>query len=455
MKCFLVGANVATSPYPVYPLGMAMIANALIKDGHSVIQFDFMQNNSSYENLTKHIKNEIPDVVGISMRNIDNVNYLNEEKYTDVVKSIVSHIKSICNAIVVLGGTAFSILPEKLLEEIGADYGIVGEGEELMVELVNNLQKNHKPSKKVFKADSQLNSSRIPRAYYDKKIMNYYLENGSVANIQTKRGCIHKCTYCSYPYLEGNRFRSRDIKDIIKDIEFLKKECQAKMLFFTDSVFNDENGFYIELLEEMVKKQISFPWTAFIKPEKFSKSIMDLMIKSGVAGVELGSDGASDEALIGLGKSFRFKDIIECNNCFTERNIPTANFFMFGGPRETEETVIQGTKNIINLKDTVSFIFQGIRILPNTKLYEIAINRGIIKKNDDLLNPVYYIEPGLDRDKLEKTLKEQFKPYRHCVFPPDALDNSVKFLQKLGHKGLMWDLLIRDRKRKKRLNKQA
>ncbi|MCK5311849.1 MAG: cobalamin-dependent protein, partial [Desulfobacteraceae bacterium] len=110
MKSFLVGANVATSPYPVYPLGMSMIANALIKAGHQVSQFDFMQNNSSYENLTVNIEKEHPEVVGISMRNIDNVNLLNEEKYTDVVKSIVSHIKSISNAIVVLGGTAFSIL---------------------------------------------------------------------------------------------------------------------------------------------------------------------------------------------------------------------------------------------------------------------------------------------------------------------------------------------------------
>jgi lipid biosynthesis B12-binding/radical SAM protein len=450
MKCFLIDANVTTSPYPVYPLGMSMVANALIKAGHEVFQFDFLQNNCSYEKLSVLIKKEEPMIIGISMRNIDNVNSLHEEKYIGVVKSIVSHIKSISNSPVALGGTAFSILPEKLLEEIGADFGIVGEGEELMVDLANKIQNKQKPLNKIFKAESQLISTQIPRAYYDKEIMNYYLQNGSIANIQTKRGCIHKCTYCSYPYLEGDCFRSRDIKEIMDDIKFLTKECKAKMLFFTDSVFNDQHGLYIELLEEMVKKNVSIPWTAFIKPEKFSKSIIDLMIKTGVSGVELGSDGASDEALIGLGKSFRFKDIIECNACFTDRGIPTANFFMFGGPRETEGTVQKGINNIINLKNTVSFIFQGIRILPNTKLYEIAINRGIIKKGDDLIEPVYYIEPGLDKKKLELTLTEQFKPYRNCVFPPDALENSVKFLQKLGHTGLMWDLLISGRKKNRK-----
>ncbi|MCK5098227.1 MAG: lipid biosynthesis B12-binding/radical SAM protein [Desulfobacteraceae bacterium] len=456
MKCFLVDANIATSPYPVYPLGMSMVANALIKAGNKVFQFDFLQNNSSYEKLLFSIKEEAPEIIGISMRNIDNVNSINEEKYTDVVKSIVTQIKSVSNAVIVLGGTAFSILPEKLLEEIGADFGIVGEGENLMVELTSQIKAGKAPLNKILKAKSDLRGTQIQRAYYDKEILNYYLTNGSIANVQTKRGCIHRCVYCSYPYLEGNVFRNRDIKETIDDIEFLVKDCKAKMIFFTDSVFNDKQGYYIELLEEMVKQNICIPWTAYIKPEKISKSIIDLMIKTGVRGVEIGSDGASDETLAGLGKSFRFKDVIECNKSFTDNKIATANFFMFGCPRETYETVEKGISNIINLKKTVSFIFLGIRILPNTKLHDIAIEQKIIGKDNDLLEPVYYIPPGLDKDWMQTTLDKKFKPYRHCVFPPDALENSVKFLHKLGHTGLMWDLLIpgKDRLRVKKRIKQ-
>ncbi|CCK81998.1 MULTISPECIES: lipid biosynthesis B12-binding/radical SAM protein [Desulfobacula] len=455
MKCFLVDANIATSPYPVYPLGMSMVANALIKAGNKVFQFDFLQNNSSYEKLLFSIKKEAPEIIGISMRNIDNVNSMNEKIYIDVVKSIVSQIKSVSNAMIVLGGTAFSILPEKLLEEIGADFGIVGEGESLMVDLTSQIKAGKIPPNKILKAKSDLRGNQIQKAYYDKEILNYYLNNGSIANVQTKRGCIHKCVYCSYPYLEGNVFRHRDIKETIDDIEFLVKECKAKMIFFTDSVFNDNQGNYIELLEEMVKQKVSVPWTAYIKPEKISKSAINLMIKTGVRGVEIGSDGASDETLAGLGKSFRFKDIIECNKNFTDNKIATANFFMFGCPRETKKTVEKGISNIINLNKTVSFIFLGIRILPNTKLHDIAIKQEIIKKDNDLLEPVYYIAPGLDKDWMQTTLDENFKPYRHCVFPPDALENSVKFLHKLGHTGLMWDLLIpgKDRLRPKRRKK--
>ena len=73
-----------------------------------------------------------------------------------------------------------------------------------------------------------------------------------------------------------------------------------------------------------------------------------------------------------------------------------------------------------------------------------------------ILEPVYYIPPGLDKDWMQTTLDKKFKPYRHCVFPPDALENSVKFLHKLGHTGLMWDLLIpgKNRLRAKKRIKQ-
>ncbi len=455
MKCFLVDANIATSPYPVYPLGMSMVANALKKANHDVFQFDFLQSNSSYENLCSIIAEKQPEIIGISMRNIDNVNSLKEEKYTGVVKSIVKAIKSVTSSPVVLGGTAFSILPEKLLEVIGADFGIVGEGEELMVKLTSLIEADKPPLQKIFKAKSDLKGTQIQRAYYDKDIMNYYLENGSIANVQTKRGCIHRCVYCSYPYLEGNKFRNRDIQETIDDIKFLQNECKVKMIFFTDSVFNDRQGNYIKLLEEMVRQNISIPWTAYIKPEKISQSTIKLMKKTGVRGVEIGSDGASDESLAGLGKSFRFKDVIECNKNFADNKVATANFFMFGCPNETISSVMDGIDNIIKLKQTVSFIFQGIRILPNTKLYNIALEQGVIDQDNDLLEPVYYITPGLDKDWMEKTLTEKFKPYRHCVFPPNALENSVKFLHKLGHSGLMWDLLIQNKKRGAKIHGKA
>jgi len=442
MKILFIDSNVATSPYPVYPLGMSMVARALAEAGHEVAQFDFLENNQSFESLRSEVTRVKPDIVGISMRNIDNVNLINEHRYIGIVKHIVDEIKALTDARVVLGGTAFSLLPEDILHYLGADFGIVGEGEKLMQDLVQCIESGREPADPILRADLPLSGEQMRPALYDERIMEWYLSNGSLANVQTKRGCPHKCVYCSYPALEGRNIRPRDVKDTVDDIECLVKKHATRMIFFTDSIFNDEKGHYITLLKEMERRNLSVPWTAYIKPGPIEKKVFDLMLKTGVRGVELGSDGATDRTLKGLGKSFRFRDIIDCNRAFADNGIATANFFMFGGPGETPDTVIKGIDNIISLGNTVSFMFIGIRILPGTALKNLAVKQNLIDPAESLLDPVYYIAPGLDRDWLEATMEKGFKPYRHCVFPPDTYDKSVKFLHKLGHKGLMWDMLI-------------
>jgi hypothetical protein len=79
----------------------------------------------------------------------------------------------------------------------------------------------------------------------------------------------------------------------------------------------------------------------------------------------------------------------------------------------------------------------GIRILPGTPLADLAREQGIIKPGQDLLEPVYYIAPEIDRVWLQETLTEAFKGRRNYVFPPDALDDRLALLHKLGHSGSM------------------
>lgn len=72
-----------------------------------------------------------------------------------------------------------------------------------------------------------------------------------------------------------------------------------------------------------------------------------------------------------------------------------------------------------------------------------------------MIDPVYYIEPDIDKQWLEDTLKEGFKPYRYCIFPPDDLESSVQFLHKMGHDGLLWDMLIPGRNTRARKKNTA
>ncbi len=90
--------------------------------------------HSPMDAVGEMIRDNAPEIIGISIRNIDNVNLLNEKRYSEVVGSIVRRIRQETDVSVVLGGSGFSIMPEVILREAGADYGIVGEGESLMVE---------------------------------------------------------------------------------------------------------------------------------------------------------------------------------------------------------------------------------------------------------------------------------------------------------------------------------
>ena len=442
MRIFLISSNVANTPYSVYPLGLSMIAASLKNAGHSVQQFDFLASNRSLEALTGAIKEFNPEIIGISIRNIDNVNLLNEQRYIDAVKNIVQEIRQVTPAKIILGGSGFSIMPEEILEKVGADYGIMGEGEALIVDFVDQASKGIYSKEKIIRSEPKLSLNQIPSACYDPSIMQFYLQRGNIASLQSKRGCVHKCVYCSYPILEGSKIRPRDTQAVAEDIQNLITNFGAKYIFFTDSVFNDDAGNYLKILEEMKKRQINIPWTAFFKPQGLDDSVLALMQATGLKAAEIGADACSDTTLKKLGKSFLFKDILECNALFAKYNIATAHYFMFGCPGETKATVEEGINNIKSLPKTASFIFMGIRILPGTPLAQLAIKEGLIKPGQDLLEPVYYIAPGIDAKWLKETLTEAFKGIRNCVFPPDALDSSLAFLHKLGYSGSLWEMLI-------------
>jgi radical SAM superfamily enzyme YgiQ (UPF0313 family) len=436
-------------------LGVSMIAAALTKAGHDVRQADFLLQNTSLEAIGKEAREYQPDLSGISVRNIDNVNILHEQYYIDNVKNIVTTMRSITNAKVLLGGAGFSLIPGLILKETGADYGIVGEGEVLAVEFANNAAKGIYPGERIIGPASRLPGERIDSALYDDRLLEFYLHSGNIASVQTKRGCTHKCVYCTYPLLEGAELRNREPRVVVDDIELLRDRFKTKYIFFVDSVFNDDEGAYLEVIREMERRNISIPWTAFIKPGGLNDDIVARMKKTGFAAAEIGTDAACDTTLKRMGKSFSFSDVIACNDLFVRQGIATSHFFMFGGPGETEETVKEGINNILGLQKCVSFIFMGIRILPQTPLAQLAIKEKLIAPDEGMLKPIYYISPAIDKQWLEETLTKAFADVRHCVFPPDIMDNSLQVLHKLGYTGPMWDLLLPGRKPRERVRNAA
>ena len=452
MKILLISSNTSSSPYPVYPLGCSVIASVLADAGHDVKIFDFLATKEDYDALECEIRNFNPEIAGISIRNIDNVNILEEQSFLSAPKKITTVLHQLIPGIpVILGGSGFSIMPEEILNFTGADYGVSGEGEVAVIELVQNLAEGNKPAEKIFKSDTLLNGAGIYGATYFSHLTEFYKGSGSIMPLQTKRGCVNNCLYCTYPFLEGRELRCRNPKSVVEDMKKLKEQFDVDCIFFTDSVFNDFQGEYLKVVKAIEKSNLNIPWTAFFQPDpKLDKDTVKRMIDSGLHSVELGPDATSDTTLKGIGKKFNFNDVIRCNELFASEQIAVANYFMMGGPKETQETAKEGVENIKALDMSVSFVFLGIRILPGTPIFKISINEGIIDKNTDILNPVYYFSPELDRQWLEDYLDSTLSKIRHCVYPPNSMDTGIQILRKMGYQGNLWEMMIKDSKRLKK-----
>ena len=441
-RILLLSSNITTEPYPVYPLGLAVISAALRGEGHQLEQFDFLASGESEDLLRRRVAEFRPDYVCLSIRNLDNCDSLTETGYPTVARRLVQVVREESQAPVIVGGPAFSILPEELLEFTGADYGIIGEGERLVCDLVRDLSEGRRPER-LLRGERLLSGSEMAAPHYQQELVRFYLEQSGMINLQTKRGCPHGCIYCSYPSLEGDRFRFRDAGSVVDDLERIKKDHGVDSFFFTDSIFNDSNGRYLSVVEEILRRELSIRWCCYMRPEGVRREEIALMKRAGLYAVELGTDAASDTTLMNLGKGFRFDDVVQANRACVDERIPCAHFVMFGGPGETLESVAVGLENLKQLDHTVVFAFSGIRILPGTPLLARAVEDGLLPEGSQLRDSVYYLSPQVDVEKMNEMIFNSFKGKRDRIFPPAEGQKRLSIMHRFGYRGLLWDTLIR------------
>lgn len=440
-RILLVSSNITTDPFPVYPLGMAVVASALAGAGHLVEQFDFLMEGESETAFRERLLAFAPDYVCMSLRNLDNCDSLTATAYPVVAKRLVEVVRETRPVPVIIGGSAFSILPEELLAFTGANFGVVGEGERLVCQLIRDLDNGLQPER-ILRNEGLLLGQEMLSPLYSQAMVDYYLKQSGMINVQSKRGCAHGCIYCSYPSLEGNRYRLREPGAVVDDMERAKQENGANSFFFTDAVFNDDGGHYLQIVEEMLRRGTSFRWCCYVRPEGIGRKEVALMKRAGMYAAELGTDAACDRTLHCLGKGFTFADALEVNRAFVAERVPCAHFVMFGGPGETEATVAEGLTNLEQLEHTVVFAFTGLRILPDTPLHTMAIREGLLAPNTPLHEPAFYHSPLVEQKVMDAMITKAFQGRRDRFFPPESSHRVRSIMLRFGHRGLLWDTLV-------------
>ena len=355
---------------------------------------------------------------------------------------LVEIIRRETAAPIIVGGPAFSILPEVIINYIDADYGVVGEGERTLCDLIAALEAGRFAPRIIENDNELLIGSEMASPRWDKDLVNFYIERSGMVNLQTKRGCPHNCNYCTYPKLEGRRLRTKEPEKVVEEIKQAQEMFGIDTIFFTDSIFNDKFDHYLILAEALLKQELALRWYGFFRPQGIRAKDLNLLKRSGLSAMEVGTDAACDATLAGLNKEFTFADVIEFNRACVKEEIPTAHFVIFGGPDETMATVKEGLKNIQRLERCVVFAFGGIRIHPATLIHARAMQEGVLNPKDALLKPVYYFSPNIDQAIMNEHIASAFHGRRDRIFPPTEGLIRMATMNRFGYRGLLWDQLI-------------
>ena len=443
--CLIVSANQVVTPYPVYPLGAACLVTALRKHGHRVRHFDILA-DGGLEGLAVVLSAQAYDLIGVSIRNLDTVDSAAPHHFLREIVETVELIRKIIGTPIVLGGPAFSIMPERLLEFLQADYGIVGEGEELLPWLATEIITGRAPREKLFVAKPSV--ALWQPSELTASTAQYYIDHGGMLNVQTKRGCPYACSYFSYPNIEGREIRYREPAEVAREVSHLGRDSGARYIFFADSFFNDPEGRFLEVAEALIREGNQIPWCAFFRPQNLTSADLKLLKRAGLAAMEMGTDAGCDRTLAGIGKSFSFAEVFAVHERVVEAEIPCAHFIMFGGPDEDSETLREGLYNIEKLDKCVVFAFAGIRILPDTGIFERAITDGIIHRHQSLLEPVFYFSPKITQVEIVAEIERSFAGRLDRVYPCHEFDQRIATMHRLGHVGPLWDFILKTRKRR-------
>ncbi len=428
MNILLISSNICVEPFAVYPLGMSVIASVLTNEGHDVTQFDILP--QGMEELEKRLKEKKFDLIGLSIRNIDTVNSRSNTR--EIIRTplrVIELCRKLSDAPVLLGGPGFSLLPEEIMRISGADYGIVGEGEKAVAELVSEIQSGRTDLPKL-RMGEPLHQA-VP--LYSGELMAYYYRNVHMIPVQTKRGCPFRCVYCTYPLLEGHRIRPRDADPILDQMEKMFAEMPEAMFFFVDSVFNDPDGHYLAFLKRMKERNLKLPFDAFLAPGNLSDADIDRMVECGLIATELGLDGATDTTLRGLRKNFTFEEARHVTQALMERKVGVNTNLMFCGPGETYDTIREGIDNIFSLIPAYSAVFSGIRILPGTSLYDLAREKKMVPDDWNGIDELFYFEPGLDPETVNTMLEKGFGGNEYCVYPPNRFTRALRAIHRIGY----------------------
>ncbi|TDJ54445.1 MAG: B12-binding domain-containing radical SAM protein [Ignavibacteria bacterium] len=335
-------------PYP--PLGILYISAYLEQQGVANKIFD--TTFSSKKELNKYLLQYLPDYLGIYVNLMTKLNVL------EIINFIKSH-DELSRTKIILGGPDVRYNADKFINH-GADYLVIGEGEESFYELIKALDTNTQKSLKEipgigFKDDAgnttltqdrtlikkidELpipNREKIDIAAYQNVWKKYH--GSDAVSVSTMRGCPYTCRWCSRA-VYGLSYRRRSPAIVIDELEIIQINYHPDTLWFVDDVFTISHKWMSEFTYELKRRNLKINYECITRADRLNEEVISMLKNSGCFRVWIGAESGSQRIIDAMDRREDVKQVREMIKLTKKYGIETGTFIMLGYPGETENDI--------------------------------------------------------------------------------------------------------------------
>jgi len=462
MRVALVNTN-RIKP-PISPIGLEYVAEALNKAKYEVKIIELCWEDDWKSAIVDYFNRNGFGLVGVTLRNTDDCALTSSQSFLNEFSEIIATIRNHTDALVVVGGVGFSVMPEQVLEICDADAGIWSDGEFVFVELANRIKNKQEwrnlPNLIWKDNDKWLRNPPVnyllkelpimERNFFDNR--RYFREGGQIG-IETKRGCPCNCIYCADPIAKGKEVRVRPPSAIVDEMENLFNQ-DIDCFHTCDSEFNIPEWHASEVCHEIIKRNLGdkISWYAYCTPFSFSTELAHLMRRAGCVGINFGVDNGDEEMLKRLKRGFTPDDILNVARWCKDEDITVMFDLLLGSPGETKDSIIRTIELMKKANPESVGVAIGVRIYPRTEIAELVKQEQFsngLTGGEDISKPLFFIEPEVSPfifDLLDKMIGDD---KRFLFFDPSKPEKNYNYNAnqrlveaiKKGYRGAYWDIL--------------
>ena len=464
MRVALVNTNRMRPP--IAPIGLDYVAEALDAAGQRVELLDLCWEEDARAAIATFLDGAEFGLIGVTLRNTDDCFFTSRQSFLAEFAGLVETIREHTDAPIVLGGVGFSVMPEQVLALVKADAGVWGEGEFVLPELADRLERQQAwrdlPNL-IWRrgAEWQRNPPstwplaslpRMSRRWVDNP---RYFRQGGQAGFETKRGCPSQCIYCADLVAKGTRTRPRPPGAVAEELERLLEQG-VDHLHTCDGEFNLPAWHAREVCEEFVRRRLGerLRWYAYCSPAPFSLELATAMREAGCVGINFGVDNGDQEMLRRLRRSFAPADILNATRWSKQAGMAVMLDLLLGSPGETRESLVRTVELMRQAEPDRVGVSLGVRVYPGTELSrQVTFGEGAkgLVGGENPFQPLFFLEPAVApfASELLDTLIGDDR--RFFFFDPSRPDRNYNYNanQRLvdaieqGFCGAYWDILRR------------